>query len=235
MLAITAAFMMLRVSVIFWAVLPKLRFVQFPWRWMSLLAIPFAGFIAATGARKAMRRYWAVLLAAALAAVLGCTAARMVNRTWWDSEDIPVLREAIDNDEGFEGVDEYDPKGDDHASLPDKSARIKLLTATQKGGVARIHVGRWSAERKEIRITAREPIRVALRVLNYPAWRVEVNDAVVIPERTEENNQMVVPLAAGSSHVVVRFTRTTDRTVGTAVTLASMLIAALLFFRRERT
>ena len=94
---------------------------------------------------------------------------------------------------------------------------------------------RWSAERKEVRVTAREPVKVALRVLNYPAWRLEVNDAAAVPERTEENNQMVVPLAAGSSHVVVQFTRTPDRTVGAAVTLGSMLIAVLLFFRRERT
>jgi hypothetical protein len=237
-LAISAAFMMLRVSAIFWTVLPKLRFVQFPWRWMSLLAIPFACFTAATITRKAMRRYWTALLAVALLEVLGCTAAWMVSRTWWDSEDIPVLREAIDHDEGFEGVDEYDPKGGDHADLREKSARIKLLNAAQNPRGAqqvRIHVERWSAERKEIRITTREPIRVALRLLNYPAWRVEVNEAMVIPERTEETNQMVVPLAAGSSHVVVRFTRTPDRTVGSAVTLASMLIAVLLFFRRERT
>jgi hypothetical protein len=237
-LAITAAFMMLRVSGIFWMVLPKLRFVQFPWRWMSLLAIPFACFVAATIARKTMRRHWAALLAAVLVAVLGCTAAWMVGRTWWDSEDIPVLREAIDNDEGFEGVDEYNPKGDDHGSLPEKSARIKLLNAAQKPAAAqqvRIHVERWSADRKEMRVTTREPIRVALRILNYPAWRVEVNDAVMIPERTEENNQMVVPLAVGSSHVVVRFTRTPDRTIGAAVTLAAILIAVLLFVRRERT
>jgi hypothetical protein len=237
-LAATAAFMMLRVSAIFWLALPKLRFVQFPWRWMSLLAIPFACFIAATIARKTMRRYWAALLAAALVSVLGCTAAWMVSRTWWDTEDIPVLREAIDNDEGFEGVDEYDPKGDDHGSLPEKSPRTKVLNVEQKGGVsqqARIHVERWSAERKEISVTAREPVRVALRILNYPAWRAEVNDATVIPERTEENNQMVVPLAAGSSHVVVRFTRTPDRTIGVVVTLASILIAVLVFVRRERT
>ena len=237
-LAIIAVFMMLRVSGIFWTLLPKLRFVQFPWRWMSLLAIPFACFIAATIARKTMRQYWAATLAAILIAVLGCTAAWMVSRTWWDSEDIPVLREAIGQDEGFEGVDEYDPKGDDHSSLPEKSARIKLLNAAPKSGIAtavRIHVERWSAERKEVRVTAREPVKVALRVLNYPAWRLEVNDVAAVPERTEENNQMVVPLAAGSSHVVVQFTRTPDRTVGAAVTLGSMLIAVLLFFRRERT
>ena len=94
---------------------------------MSLLAIPFACFIAATIARKTMRRYWAALLAAALVAVLGCTAAWMVSRTWWDSEDIPVLREAIDHDEGFEGVDEYDPKGDDHSKPAGKIGAHKAL------------------------------------------------------------------------------------------------------------
>ncbi len=236
-LAVTAAFLMLRLSSIFWSALPELRFVQFPWRWMSLLAIPFACFIGATLEQKTMRGSWRVVLAIALVAVLGGTAAWMVSRTWWDSEDIPVLREAIDNDEGFEGVDEYDPKGDDHASLPEKSPRITVLSAGQKPVTAqatRIHIERWSAERKEMRITARAPVRVALRLLNYPAWRVEVNDAVVIPERTEENNQMVLPLAAGTSHVVVQFTRTPDRSIGAAVTLGSVLLAILLLVRRKQ-
>ena len=44
-------------------------------------------------------------------AALACTATYMVRHTWWDSEDVPVLLEALQNDEGFEGVDEYDPLG----------------------------------------------------------------------------------------------------------------------------
>ena len=47
-----SAFLMLRVSSVFWIILPKLRFVQFPWRWMSILALPFACFFAAAMTQK---------------------------------------------------------------------------------------------------------------------------------------------------------------------------------------
>jgi hypothetical protein len=237
-LAMTAAFLMLRVSITFWSVLPKLRYVQFPWRWMSLLAIPFACFIAATLAQKPTRWYWTAVMIAALAAVLGGTATWMVRHTWWDSEDIPVLRKAIESDEGFEGTDEYDPAGDDHSNLPEKAPRVELLHPARRPDAApdtKIHVEHWSAEKKEMRITAHRPLRLALRLLDYPAWRVEVNDVAVVPQRTEETDQIVVPLPAGASHVLVQFIRTPDRTIGGIVTGASILIAMLLFVRRERT
>src|ERR1700688_1412311 len=44
-LSVTAAFLMVRISNSFWLVLPKLRFVQFSWRWMSILAVPLSCFI----------------------------------------------------------------------------------------------------------------------------------------------------------------------------------------------
>ena len=47
LLAAAATLMMLKSTAILWDVLPKLRFVQFPWRWMSILAMPFAWFLAA--------------------------------------------------------------------------------------------------------------------------------------------------------------------------------------------
>ena len=116
--------------------------------------------------------------------VLAGTAAWMVRHTWWDTEDIPVLLEAVQNDEGFEGVDEYDPAGDDHPICQRNIRAMKLLRAGPSSSVvagARIHVEHWSAERKELRVTAREPSRLALRLLNYPAWRVEVNEVAVTP------------------------------------------------------
>jgi hypothetical protein len=236
-IAATATFLMLPISGIFWSIVPKLRFVQFPWRWMSILAIPFACFAAMSTAQKRAPAYRAAMVAG-LAAILAITATLMVRHTWWDAEDIPVLQEAIDNDQGFEGVDEYDPVSDDHSSLPEKSPRYRLLRAPgSPGGVpqARVHVEHWSAEKREMRITAREPLRLSLRLLNYPAWQVEVNDAAVIPQQAGETSEIVVPLAAGTSHVVVQFTRTRDRTIGGAITIACIFITILLFVTGRRT
>ena len=239
-ISVMAAFLMTRVSNILWVVLPKLRFVQFPWRWMSILAIPLACFISAAIVHKRMRGYRAPLAITGLLAVLACTATYMVRHTWWDSEDVPVLWKALQNDDGFEGVDEYDPLGDDHSLLPEKSERVALMKATPEGETAaeshvEISVQHWTAERKEMLITTREPAVLKLRLLDYPAWRVKVNEAVVVPEQTGETNQITLSLTAGSSHVVVRFIRTPDRTIGAAISGASALIALLLFTRRPRT
>jgi hypothetical protein len=235
-LSVAAAFLMVRISNILWVVLPKLRFVQFPWRWMSILALPFACFISAA-VHKRMRSYRAASMIAAVLAVLASTATYMVRHTWWDSEDVPVVLEALQNDEGFEGVDEYDPLGDDHSLLPEKSERAMIVpdATEEKDAVesdAQVTVQRWTAEKKEIQITARESSVLKLRLLDYPAWRVEVNEGVVIPEHIAESAQIIVPLPAGPSHVLVRFIRTPDRIIGGLMSAASILIALLLFTRR---
>ena len=236
-LSVTTAFLMLRISNIFWIVLPKLRFVQFPWRWMSILAIPFACFVSAAIVNKRMRGYRVVSTVAAVLAILACTATYTVRHTWWDSEDVPVLLAALQNDEGFEGVDEYDPLGDDHSLLPEKSARVTVMRAAPEAEAvvvsdAEVTVQRWTAEKKEMRITTREPSVLKLRLLDYPAWRVQVNGAVVVPEQTGETAKITVPLPAGSSDVMVRFIRTPDRTIGALISGASVWIALLLFTRR---
>jgi hypothetical protein len=122
--------------------------------------------------------------------------------------------------------------------LPEKSPRFKLLRASGPPATAlqaRVHVEHWSAEKKEMRVTTREPLRLSLRLLNYPAWRVEVNDVAVIPQQAGETSEIVVPLAAGMSHVVVQFTRTRDRTIGSAITIVCVLITILLFATGWRT
>src|ERR1700719_3299877 len=236
-LSVTAAFLMLRITNILWEALPKLRFVQFPWRWMSILAIPFPVFISAAISQKRARGYSAAAMIATVLAILVCTATYMVRHTWWDSEDVPVLLESLQSDQGFEGVDEYDPLGDDHSLLPEKWERVMVVPTpeaeAERKSPAEITVQRWTAEKKEMRITTREPAVLKLRLLDYPAWRVEVNEAVVIPEQTGETAQITVPLATGSSHVLVRFIRTPDRTVGAVISLVSALIALLLIPRRR--
>jgi hypothetical protein len=71
-----------------------------------------------------------------------------------------------------------------------------------------------------------------LRLLDYPAWRVELNNAVVVPEQTGETSQITVLLPAGSSHMLVRFIRTPDRILGGLISAASILIALLLLTGR---
>jgi len=234
---VLSTFLMIRFSLVFWQLLPKLRFVQFPWRWMSILAIPFACFLAAGATQKRLRWYGTAVVTSLVIAILAGAAAYMVRHTWWDSEDVPTLLEAQQKDEGYEGVDEYDPAGDDHSSLPEKSSRatLKRLHGNAATRDQKMHIEFWGAERKQLRIDSREPVRLSLRLLNYPAWRVLVNDRAVTPSPpTGDANPMVVPLAAGSSHVTVQFTRTPDRTFGGALTILSLLVWLVILVKPQR-
>src|SRR6266853_1024731 len=62
LLSAEAAILMIRPSSFFWAHLPKLRFVQFPWRWMGIVAVPYAYFLAAATVRGRMRWIWILLV-----------------------------------------------------------------------------------------------------------------------------------------------------------------------------
>jgi len=227
-LSAVAIFMMMRPSSVFWEHLFKLRFVQFPWRWMSILAVPYSCFLAAAMSRRRAR--W--ILGAAAIAVSAATAAFLVQQTWWDSDDMPALREAIANDRGFEGTDEYDPLGDDHSNLPEKAPRVAILPDDESGGGApraEVRVLRWGAEVRELQVLSQKPVRVALRLLDYPAWRVDVNGVVATPQHADTSGQMILRLPAGTQHIAVRFVRTPDRIVGIFVSVAGLLALLALF------
>ncbi len=227
-LSAAAIFMMIRPSSVFWEHLFKLRFVQFPWRWMSVLAVPYSCFLAAAMSRR--RAGW--ILGAAVIVVSAATGAFLVQQTWWNSDDIPALREAIANDQGFEGTDEYDPLSDDHSNLPEKAPRVAILPADESGGIApraELHVLRWSAELRELQVSSPKPVRVALRLLDYPGWRVEVNGKVVTPQHPETNGQMILRLPGGTQYIVVKFVRTPDRILGIFVSVVGLLALLALF------
>jgi hypothetical protein len=233
LLAGAATILMMRPTLILWALLPKLRFVQFPWRWMSILAVAYGYFLGASIARRKMTWIW---LACIAAITLG-TGTFLVRQAWWDSEDIPVLRDAIAKDQGFDGTDEYDPAGDDHYSLPEKAARWTVVDAKgEELDTKEIKVGaaEWNAQSRRLNVTASTAARLAVRVLNYPAWRVRVNGIEIKPERAAEFNQMIVPFPNGVSTIEIQLIRTLDRTTGGIISLTSLVFLVIVWGRAHR-
>jgi hypothetical protein len=239
LLAAVSAALMLRPSVLIWQLLPKLRFVQFPWRWMSILTVPLTYFLCVAVCRRRLRWLWILVVSLALAG----TAIFLARETWWDDEEFPTLTATISQGEGFEGTDEYDPINDDHYNLPKKAPAAAILSITADSPSekpsgqpeAKVIFEEWTPEFRDIRVSAAEPVRLALRLINYPAWRVTVNGEAVAPESADDSGQMIIDLPAGDSRVTVRFARTPDRTIGGIVSLVSLGIVALLVARGRKS
>jgi hypothetical protein len=256
-LAAASAFLMFPPSLFLWQHLPKLRFVQFPWRWLVPLDVAFAFFIAAMLQTPAKRRLgWT--------AILLCTGAlgtALVKDAWWDSEDIPVLIAAIHSQRGYEGTDEYQPLGCDRYQLPgqppasadhDDTLNSEELAVTPApdisiadpdlGALTPIkdtdaHINRWTAEGKLFIAKTNQPSTLALKLIAYPPWEVRVDGNVVQSNSLPETAQLSLPVPSGEHSVEVNFRRTPDRTTGSAISLLSTLL--LLGFsacsRRKRS
>ena len=226
-----ASVMMLPLTNIFWTLLPKLRFVQFPWRWMGVLSVVVVMFVSAAIAR----RIFAVACVAAIL-LLTLTGAYLVKHTWWDTEDVNSVKEAVDSRTGFEGTDEYDPLGDDHTDIPQNQPEAKLVAPAERGTDTKHGVGviRWTAEDRIVVVRSSQPSNVNLRLLHHPAWQVALDGKLVKTLRTVSYDGIVVPIPAGESRIEARFVRTIDRTIGGGVTLVSLLVAGVLCWPVKR-
>jgi hypothetical protein len=232
--ALSAAMLLLMLPITspLWRWLPELRFVQFPWRWTSLSAICALIFMAATWRGRAK---WMWLAAVALASVGG--GRYLVKHTWWDTEDMATLEAALASGQGFEGTDEYDPIGDDRTDLAQISPRARFVA--EKGHAResvedKIYVDEWSAEQRKMRTITRERSRVALRLVDYPAWRVRVNGQPVTAQRAAGTAQMIISVPAGESRIEIKFTRTLDRTIGGWISVLTACASFVGLFLRRR-
>jgi len=213
--AVCAVFM-LAVTSPLWDNLPKLRFMQFPWRWLLCLGVPFTLLVTVAARRWTAR----VAIYAAFLAVI-VFAGHRFQPPWWDNAaDLREMQDNMATGAGYEGTDEYAPLGAD-PSLIDKDARRVTVEGPAH---AAIHVFEWNAERKVLTAETSAPDNLVLRLFNYPAWRVEVNGNFIQPQTRPGTGQMLVPVAAGRNHVQVRFVRSWDRTVGAWISVLTILL-----------
>jgi uncharacterized membrane protein YfhO len=72
------------------------------------------------------------------------------------------------------------------------------------------------------------PLLLRIKLLTYPAWQAKLNGKSVALKTNQETGQMLLPVPAGFTRAEIKFVRTWDRTVGTAVSLTTILALILL-------
>ena len=209
-----------------WQHLPKLRFVQLPWRWLLCLNVPFALLTTMAWRRWAAR---AVVCAAMLFVLV--IAWHRIQAPWWDTS--ADLNEMLDNQQdgsGYEGTDEYVPTGADPYEINKEARRVTFDGA----GHSRIEVKQWDAESKFFIADVTSPGKLVVRLFDYPAWQVEVNGHPVASETHEVTGQLMIPVEAGQNQVRITFIRTWDRSVGGIISaLTAVFVLIVGFFMRS--
>ena len=213
--AAVAALLMFSPTLPAWEYLPKLRFMQLPWRWLLCFNLAFVLLIAVAW------RHWLARFAVlvAMLAVLAFGWHRFQS-PWWDTAvEIAKLEQSIQTASGYEGTDEYIPVDSDAYEIDHAARRVTF----EGNGTDQIRILHWGPESKSFTANVSQPGELVLRLFNYPAWRVEVNGSAVEADERDVTGQLMVPVSAGENRVSITFTQTRDRRAGEIVSLMAAL------------
>jgi hypothetical protein len=198
LIPVAVLFLQFPISLPIWNTLPKLRFLQFPWRWLVVLEAPMAVFFAA--AIWSNRRWLRNLVLALCAALfLATTAASLLTfHQHCDQEDkVAGMLYAYRSGQGFEGTDEYAPPRADNSlvavGLPDACLTTDpalVLAVAEDGNTPGWdpanghcdatyswlrHNGKLSPEHRRLVANLPHAGFLVLHLRDYAAWQVRVN------------------------------------------------------------
>ena len=229
LVASIATFMITPLSTFLWETLPLLSFTQFPWRFLSVLALGVAGLTAGVVYLPG-RQYVAPLTIVILLTgnLLG------LETTHLQVSDTDVSGEALAQYEWFTGnigttvSAEYLPVN--VTPRPQTSSWLNSgnrdeLTALE--GVVSGQLVSRSATRQEWQVAVVSgPAAVIFPTLYWPGWEAEVNgeDALIGP--APGSGLIAVPLNSDKHTIVLRLRRTPIRLIAELLSLASLLFFA---------
>jgi len=222
-----SALLLLSVSNLLWQHLPKLRFVQLPFRWLLCMNAALAMLLT-----MATKRWTSRVLASAVLLAAVILGGYRIQPPWWDmAADIREMSDAIADGTGYEGSDEYVPVAADPYELNKSLPRVSDNT----GAPVPSKILTWRQTEKDFKVHTVAPQNLVVRLFNYPAWEVAVNGKPTETRTTDVTGLIVIPIAAGDSEVHIHFRRTIDRVVGIVVSLISLAVLVVPWIRSRKS
>ncbi len=261
LIPLAVLFLQLPISLPIWNLLPKLRFLQFPWRWLVVLEAPMAVFFAAAvWPRPDARRWVRIAVAAACALVfLASTAIAAIDyfQPCDDEDAVAPMVQVYRSGQGFEGVYEYAPIGADDGmvatGLPDaclvNDPRTQLGVLDTPGANPDWSVEQHScdavysatppaaqANPEHFHIDANPPHAgfLILRLRTYPAWRITLNGQSAGPFAAREDGLTAVAVQQGRVELDADWTTTADVRAGRWLTVLALLLVTAVWLLERR-
>jgi hypothetical protein len=229
-----------------WNLGPKLRFLQFPWRWMLVVEAPMAIFFAAAAWAVGARVRWLRRLVPVVCALLFIAATVVAMRSFFRNDpranSLPTILNKYRSGVGFVGTDEYASPGSDNyivaTGLPDACLASDFDTELgvapnsednpawrpdQRSCTSTATAQMRQPEHMQIKTVASHSGFLILRLRSYPAWRVTVNGQLATDLRTRDDGLIVVPVSQGPVEMSVDWVTTRDVIAGRSVSVLALM------------
>jgi hypothetical protein len=251
-------YLQLPISLPIWNLLPKLRFLQFPFRWLVVLDAPMAVlFAGAVWPRKSpsfSRRASALAAGIVLLAISTAYANISFFPDCGPGESLDELLSTYRAGTGFWGAEEYAPPGSDNSTVPvslppacfTPNPTVDLYVAHapnanpvwRPGQNACEPLGDFTLQQPEhLRIAAivPRPGFAILRLRSYPAWRVTVDGQPVTRFPTRIDGLIAVPVPKGAVQIEALWRNPPSIAAGWLVSMAALILCAALVAMNRRS
>ena len=200
-------FLMSRASAWVWDLVPRLPEIQFSTRWLSVFSwcVALLGGIGLDLLPRRGSRSWLKLLHLALTfvMVLG-TGVLVFSGCFLSEEQNERARLNVQN------APEYNPR-----TMADWR-RQEIWPADSPVAViegrAHLQIEQWTAENRSIVVDAETPVRLRIRLLDYPGWTVFDNGAVMSSHVEPSTGAILLEISQGRHRIEVKFRTTPWRT-----------------------
>ena len=250
------------VSLPLWNLLPKVRFLQFPWRWMVVveapMAILFASAVWPAGGARPLRRIAVVGTCVAVFAAMTTVAALSFFQPCDDEDAVPGMMATYGSGQGVPGTDEYAPMNGDDSQIATALPAACLVTdpfntlgkptgdpdanpvwqpdqgSCDQTFSAPATEGKDHAEHFELQGSTVHAGYIVLRLTRYPAWRVVLNGRQVADMPQRNDGLLTIPVPQGPVALTVDWTATPDAIAGRWLSaLGVLLLTALWWLERK--
>jgi hypothetical protein len=212
-----------------WEILPKLKEVQLPWRWLAVTSAASAVMVAASidswrEVAKSNRRPLALLAAGAILMSLAFTISHPIREARYFSES--RFNEIIATVKGIPSIGPWFPKwvGEQFLIMPQQVV----------AGDRAISVTAWDAEHRAFQVAAGTATEARVHTFYYPLWSASAGGNS-LPTRPDQDGTLMIALPPEQVSVDLFFREPRrSRISGITSIVAAMLITLLAAVPRRR-
>lgn len=256
---IVVLFLLTPISRPIWLLLPELRFLQFPWRWLGAVEAPMAIFFV-SAIWSSGRRGRTAAVAVCIAAFLGATvfAGTRFFLVCYPEDTVASMLADYRVSPGFEGLNEYEPPGSDNSMIatglpdaclvtdptvvlgkpdpddPDSNPTWSAEQGSCQATFASVNLIKSDPERRRIHASISHPGYLVLRLVSFPAWRIRLNGQLVTDLSKREDGLVVVSVPQGPVTLAADWATTPDVVAGRWVSGVSVFLLTFMLWLELR-
>lgn len=230
------AFLLTSPSAILWRHLPKLLFLQFPWRFCAVLGATSAALLALALGRTRLHPAVAIAISFSLTLALTLGGNACFRQLCFPSFDVAGIVDSFRNGGRYDYTDEYPPVGADGEKLEHSNPSFWLAKSPADSAPAGAGSDYSVAMSRRLEFTLTTPVSefVVLSLRDYPAWRITINGRFVGARPHRDDGLIVLPVDSGISHIGITYANAYDSMVGWIVTTVSAIVLLFAWRRTQR-